>query len=99
MLKLLRTNPDLRALFIAQVVSFMGDWFTFVAITGIIKEVTGSAFLVSFAYVSFTLPSFLASPIAGPVVDTFDRRRLLPGVSAAQAAAAVGLLAAGGDRG
>ena len=28
MLKLLRTNPDLRALFIAQVISFMGDWFT-----------------------------------------------------------------------
>ena len=73
MLKLLRTNPDLRALFIAQVISFMGDWFTFVAITGIIKEVTGSAFLVSLAYVSFTLPSFLASPIAGPVVDKFEQ--------------------------
>ena len=98
MLKLLRTNPDLRALFIAQVISFMGDWFTFVAITGIIKEVTGSAFLVSLAYVSFTLPSFLASPIAGPVVDKFDRRRLLLVVSAAQAVAALGLVTASGDR-
>ena len=98
MLKLLRTNPDLRALFVAQVVSFMGDWFTFVAITGIIKEATGSAFLVSLAYVSFTLPSFLASPIAGPIVDKFDRRRLLLVVSVAQAVAALGLLTASGDR-
>ncbi len=92
MLKLLRNNADLRALFIAQVISFMGDWFTFVAITGIIKEATGSAFLVSLAYVSFTLPSFLASPIAGTMVDRFDRKRLLLVVSAVQAVAAMGLL-------
>jgi predicted MFS family arabinose efflux permease len=98
MWRLLRSNADLRALFIAQVISFMGDWFTFVAITGIIKDATGSAFLVSLAYVSFSLPSFLASPIAGPVVDRFDRRRLLLVVSALQAVAALGLLTASGDR-
>ena len=33
MMKLLRTNRDLRWLFIAQVISFMGDWFSFVAVT------------------------------------------------------------------
>lgn len=98
MLKLLRTNPDLRFLFIAQVVSFMGDWFTFVAIAGIVKEGTGSPFLVSLAYVSFSLPSFLASPIAGAVADRFDRRRLLIVVSALQAVAALGLLTASSDR-
>ena len=98
MLKLLRSNADLRALFIAQVISFMGDWFTFVAITGIIKDATGSAFLVSLAYVSFTLPSFLASPIAGSFVDRFDRRRLLLVVSIGQAIAALGLLTADGSR-
>jgi len=96
MLKLLRTNADLRWLFIAQVISFMGDWFTFVAVTGIIKDATDSTFLVSLAYVSFSLPSFLASPVAGPVVDRFDRRRLLIVVSAAQAVAALGLLMADG---
>ena len=85
MWQLLRTNRDLRVLFVAQVVSFMGDWFTFVALAGMIKDATGSEFLVSLAYVSFSLPSFLASPIAGPVVDRFDRRRLLLVVSALQA--------------
>ena len=98
MLRVLRTNPDLRALFIAQVVSYMGDWFTFVALAGMVKDATGSAFLVSLAYVSFSLPSFLASPVAGSVVDRFDRRRLLLVVSGAQAIAALGLLTASTDR-
>lgn len=98
MLRLLRTNADLRALFIAQVVSFMGDWFSFVAVTGIVKDGTGSPFLVSLAYVSFSLPAFLVSPVAGAVVDRFDRRRLLLVVSVAQAVAALGLLTASDHR-
>lgn len=98
MLRLLRTNADLRALFVAQVVSFMGDWFSFVAVTGIVKDGTGSPFLVSLAYVSFSLPAFLVSPVAGAVVDRFDRRRLLLVVSVAQAVAALGLLTASDHR-
>jgi MFS family permease len=96
-LRMLRSNRDLRWLFIAQIVSFMGDWFSFVALSGMIKDATGSEFLVSLAYVSFSLPAFFASPIAGPVVDRFDRRRLLMIVSAAQALAACGLLTASGS--
>ena len=98
MLRLLRSNADLRALFVAQVVSFMGDWFSFVAVTGIVKDGTSSPFLVSLAYVSFSLPAFLVSPIAGAVADRFDRRRLLLLVSIAQAVAALGLLTASDDR-
>ena len=94
MIKLLRSNADLRALFLAQVISFMGDWFVFVAITGMVKDATDSAFLVSLAYVSFTLPAFLATPISGSMVDRFDRRRLVMVVSALQAIAAMGLLTA-----
>ena len=97
MYQLLRTNKDLRWLFLAQVVSFMGDWFTFVAVAGMVHDATGSEFLVSVAYVSFSLPAFLASPIAGPVADRFDRRRLLIVVSAMQAVAAMGLLTASDD--
>ncbi len=97
MLTLLRTNRDLRLLFIAQVISFLGDWFSFVAVAGAVDDATGSEFLVSLVMVSFSLPSFLASPIAGPIVDRFDRQRLLVLVSAAQAVAALGLLTASGD--
>ena len=98
MLRLLRSNADLRWLFVAQVVSFLGDWFTFVAIAAMVFDATGSEFLVAVAYVSFSLPSFLASPLAGSLVDRFDRRRLLLVVSAAQAVAALGLLTASTER-
>ena len=69
MFELLRTNRELRWVFCAQVVSFLGDWFVFVALAGYIDDATGSEILVSLVLVSLSLPSFLASPLAGPVVD------------------------------
>ena len=38
MLDLLRTNRELRWVFCAQVVSFLGDWFVFVALAGYIND-------------------------------------------------------------
>jgi predicted MFS family arabinose efflux permease len=98
MFNVLRTNRDLRLLFVAQNLSFMGDWFTFVALAGLVQDVTGSKFLVSLLLVAFSLPSFLASPIGGPVADRFDRRKVLIIVSILQAVAATGLLFIGDSR-
>ncbi|MEK0414617.1 MAG: hypothetical protein RL352_14 [Actinomycetota bacterium] len=88
----LRDNRDLRLLFVAQNLSFMGDWFTFVALAGLVQDVTDSAFLVSLLLVAFSLPSFLASPLGGPVADRYDRRQVLIVVSMLQAVSACGLL-------
>ena len=105
-----RTVPPLRCsscfaptatcalVFCAQVISFLGDWFVFVALAGYVDDVTDSELLVSLVLVSFALPSFLASPLAGPIVDRVDRRRLLVVVSALQALAASGLLLLAEDR-
>ncbi len=95
MLNMLRSNHDLRRVFIAQVISYMGDWFSFVALIGLVDDLTGSSFLVSLVMVSFSLPSFLASPIAGPMVDRFDRRKILIIVSMIQAVSTLGLLFVG----
>jgi hypothetical protein len=40
---LLRTNPDFRRLYLAQIISFGGDWFLTVPLLGLIYEMTGSA--------------------------------------------------------
>ena len=95
MLSLLRRNRDLRLLFGAQVVSYLGDWFTFVALAGLVEDLTGSKFLVSLVLVAFSLPSFLMSPVAGSVADRFDRRKVVTVVSLGQAVAALGLLLVG----
>ena len=88
MFSVLKNNRELRLLFVAQNLSFLGDWFTFVALAGLVQDATGSKFLVSLLLVAFSLPSFLASPIGGPVADRHDRRQVLIVVSLLQAVAA-----------
>ena len=76
----------------AQVVSYLGDWFAFVALAGLVEDVTDSRFLVSLVLVSMTIPGLFMSPIAGSFADRFDRRKILMTVSVLQALAALLLL-------
>jgi MFS family permease len=92
---MLRTNRDIRSLFAAQVVSYMGDWFAYVAFVGLVQELTDAPILVTLVYVAQALPAFLVSPIAGTVADRFDRRTVIRAVSLVQAVAAAGLLMVG----
>lgn len=91
---MLRTNRDIRAVFIAQVVSFAGDWFAYVAFVGVVQDVSDAPILVTLVYVCQALPAFLMTPIAGPTADRFDRRTVIRTVSIVQAIAACGLLLA-----
>jgi predicted MFS family arabinose efflux permease len=91
-LALLRANRDLRLVFLAQVVSFFGDWFADVALLGLVLELTRSPFSASLVMVATMLPIFIVGPLAGPMVDTFDRRKLIMAVSAGQVVAALLLL-------
>ncbi len=92
MWSLLRTNADLRALFVAQVVSFAGDWFAYVAFVGLVQDITDAPILVSAVYIAQTLPAFFMTVVAGPVADRFDRRRILQVAALVQAMAAASLL-------
>lgn len=92
MWSMLRTNRDIRALFIAQVISFAGDWFAYVAFVGLVQDLTSAPILVTLVYVAQALPAFLMSPVAGTAADRFDRRTIIRTVSIGQAIAAAGLL-------
>lgn len=95
MLGLLRHNRDLRLLFLAQVVSYLGDWFADVALLGLVLDLSDSPLAAGGLMVSTMLPVFLVTPLAGPMVDRLDRRRLVVAVSLLQAVAAVCFLAVG----
>ena len=95
MLSMLRTNRDVRSLFIAQVISYAGDWFAYVAFVGIVQKFTDLPLLVAMVYVAQSLPAFFMSAVAGPAADRFDRRTILLVVSCVQAVAAAGLLLVG----
>ena len=94
----LRSNKNVRNMFIAENISVMGDYFTYVALVGLVKDATDSTFLVSLIYAAYVLPSFFLSPIAGPIVDRFDRRKTIILISLLQALCGVGFLFANDSR-
>lgn len=72
-------NPSFRLLFLAMVVSFAGDWFLFVALAGLLDELTGSPAAVAGMYVAMTVPFALSTLVGGPLADRLDRQRLMVG--------------------
>jgi len=90
-----RRNADFRRLFLASVISLGGDWFLFVALGGLVFDVTGKATAVGVLIVSQELPIFLATPWAGWLADHLDRRRLMVVCDLARAAICLAFLAVG----
>lgn len=91
---LIRRNPGFRRLWLGQVVSFLGDWFTLLALYDIVQTWTTSALALAGVHVAKMLPIFLVSPVAGPLIDRFDRRKLMLATDFLRAALALGLVAA-----
>lgn len=90
--RLLTTNPDFRKLWGAQLVSLGGDWFTTVALLGLVLDLTGSALNAGMILAASILPQFLLAPIAGSFADRFDRRRLMVGTDLMRMVLALGML-------
>jgi MFS family permease len=76
-LALLRHNPAFRRLYVAQIISFAGDWFATVALLGLVLELTGSAAAASLVIVLQTGGFALASPVAGVLADRLNRKMLM----------------------
>ena len=74
---LLKRNRDFRLLFLAQVVSFSGDWFLFVAIAGLVFSLSHSTALVAAVYAANTVPFALSTFVGGPLADRLNRQVLM----------------------
>jgi predicted MFS family arabinose efflux permease len=74
---LLRRNANFRRLWMAQLISEIGDWFYSLAVYDLLLLTTHSAKAVSWAIIIQTLPWFFMTPLAGHIVDRFSRRRLM----------------------
>ena len=75
--QLVRENANFRRLWGGNIVSLFGDWFNTIAIYRLIEELTGSPLALGAVFITKMLPLALASPIAGLIVDRFDRRRVM----------------------
>ena len=68
---------EFRALWLAQVLSYVGDQFAQVAIAILVFERTGSAFLTALAYALTYLPPIVGGPLLSGLADLFPRRRIM----------------------
>jgi MFS family permease len=75
--QLIRQRPQFRYLWLAQVVSLVGDWFNTIASVVLISRYTDSGLAVSGIFVARALPPFLFGPVAGVVADRFNRKTVL----------------------
>src|SRR5690349_7896557 len=74
-LGLLRSNRSFRRLWMAQLISEIGDWFYSLAVYDLLLQTTHHGKSVSWAIIVQTLPWFLMTPLAGHIADRFSRRR------------------------
>jgi MFS family permease len=75
--RLIRDNRNFRLIWLAQIVSELGDWFYSVAIFSFLLDLTGSAQMVSFAFMAQVLPQCIASPMAGVINDRISRKKVM----------------------
>jgi dTMP kinase len=87
-LKDLLTHPSFARLLAAMSISSLGDWVGFVAVTSLVTQLGGQdpAFAISGVMIARLLPAFLFGPVAGAVVDRFDRKKLMIGADLARGA-------------
>ena len=76
-LRLIRGNANFRRLWLAQIVSEIGDWFYTLAIYSLLLQLTGRAGSVALALVLQVLPQTFVGPAAGVVNDRVRRRRVM----------------------
>ncbi len=91
---LLRRNRDFRLFYIGQLVSFAGDWFLIVALSGLVLRLTGSAALVAGVFVAYNLPYGVVSFVGGPLADRLDRRRVMIATNVVMGVLALGFFLA-----
>ncbi len=70
-------HRNYRLFFTGQGISLIGTWLTKVATSWLVYRLTGSAWLLGVVAFAGQIPTFLLSPLAGVLVDRWNRRRVL----------------------
>src|SRR5215470_4913988 len=70
-------HRNYRLFFIGQSISLIGTWMTRIATSWLVYRLTNSALLLGVVGFAGQLPSFLLAPVAGVLVDRWNRHRLL----------------------
>ncbi|MCS6826187.1 MAG: MFS transporter [Caldilinea sp.] len=91
-ISLLRRNRNFRRLWLARVVSNLGDWFNLLASAALIAHLSGAGTAISLLFLARFVPLFVMSPFAGVLADRYERRTLLIWTDILRAVVVLGFL-------
>ena len=93
-LKLLGQNRNYRYIWMGQVVSEIGDNFNNIAVFSLAMALTHSGLVVTFIMLSRAIPMVAIGPLAGVVLDRFDRKQIMIASDLVRAVVALGFILA-----
>lgn len=91
-LALLKSNRNYRYTWIGQIVSEIGDHFNNIAVFGLAMALTHSGIVVTGIMLSRAVPAILMGPLAGVLLDRFDRKRIMIASDLVRAVVALGFI-------
>jgi MFS family permease len=87
-------EPNYRRLWLGEITSLFGDWFTYVAVSVLALEKGEGAVAIAVIFVAHNLPHAVVAPLAGFLTDRFDRKNLMMAANYLQGALTLGMVAA-----
>lgn len=91
-LALLRSRPAYLRLWLAELVSQIGDWFSLVAVSVVsLSSPGGGVMVLAMALAAHLLPQTLAAPFGGWLADRLDKRRVLLGTALLEGVLTIGM--------
>jgi len=91
--EILKSNRDFRRLWIGQLISELGTWFSFIAELGLVRYYSGAPLSTVALLSARLLPFLVFAPFAGVLVDRFSRKKILISSDFLRALVALGYLA------
>jgi len=83
---LVRQRPHYRQVLVGSMISQLGDWLSYIAVSLLTVSSGEGGLALATAYLSHTLPTALVAPLAGRVADRYDRRKVMIGAYLASSA-------------
>ena len=94
LLELLRRNRNYRFMWAGQIVSEIGDNFNNIAVFALAMALTHSGMVVTGVLLARAIPAITIGPLAGVLLDRFDRKRIMIASDLVRALVALGFILA-----